>query len=88
MKSKFFKTICGKLSAVAIASSCLFGIFTAGNLSAEAKTEYPISVVNYDGVDYAGVRIDKNNIDTFRETIDMSSCDLDTIRMIKQKPLQ
>ena len=78
MKNKIFKTISGKLSAIIMALCCLLACLGVGNFSAQAKTEYPISVVNYDGVDYAGVRIDKNNVDTFKESVDLSSCDLDT----------
>ena len=78
MKSKFFKKFSGKLSAVVMASCCLLGICGTDNFSAKAETEYPMSVANYDGIDYAGVRIDKNNVDTFRESVDLSSCDLDT----------
>ena len=78
MKNKIFKTISGKLSAILTAICCLFAICGVGNFSAKAQSEYPISVVNYDGVDYAGVRIDKNNVDSFRESVDLSTCDLDT----------
>lgn len=78
MKNKVFKTMSGKLSAILMAICCLFATFGVGNFSAKAQSEYPISVVNYDGVDYAGVRIDKNNVDTFRESVDLSSCDLNT----------
>lgn len=78
MKSKFLKKSSVKLLATIMASCSLLGFCGLGNFSAQAKTEYPISVANYDGVDYSGVRIDKNNVDTFRESVDLSSCDLDT----------
>lgn len=78
MKNKIFKNLSGKLSAIALATCCLLSLGGVDNLSAKAASEYPMTVENYDGTDYAGVRIDKNNVDSFNETIDLSNCDLDT----------
>ncbi len=78
MKNKIFKNLSGKLSALVMAVCCLLAIGSVDNISAKAESNYPIAVENYDGTEYAGVKIDKNNVDTFSETIDLSNCDLDT----------
>ena len=61
-----------------MALCCLFSMVSISNVSAKADSEYPMTVKNYDGTDYAGVTIDKNNVDSFSEMIDLSNCDLDT----------
>ena len=63
MKNKIFKNLSGKLSTIVLATCCLLSLGGVDNLSTKAASDYPMTVENYDGTDYAGVRIDKNNVD-------------------------
>lgn len=61
-----------------MATCCLLSIGTLDNFSAKADGAYPMTVKNYDGTEYAGVTIDKNNVDSFNEILDLSNSDLNT----------